>query len=125
MKKLNYILLGALLMLTSCDKPYDTHVEYTNVVAVYYHEGNSYSIATKTDHTISMTYLAADYDSQIDIFDDVLNTNSMYVVGNEHFNNGGVMDNSTWQIHIHSIDDINGAGWNHGKSGHGMTLRIQ
>jgi len=29
------------------------------------------------------------------------------------------------RLHIHSIDNIKGAGWNHGKFGTGQTIRIQ
>ena len=44
----------------------------------------------------------------------------------EEWKNGNwVEDTLDVNIHIHSLEDLNGAGWNHGKFGKGNTVPIE
>ena len=62
--------------------------------------------------------------TQVRIFTDVIPSNSMWIEGDLVKESGGGI-HYDYEIHIHSIDDVNTGGWNHGKFGSGTTTRIQ
>jgi hypothetical protein len=113
-----------MLLLCSCSPSSDENdvITYPNVKAVYFQEENRYSIAYREGNEIKIIGLYGAYEYSTQILDDVPATNSMYVVGIKSPIFGGIQ--YSWKIHIHNIDDINTASWNHGKRGSGSTTRI-
>lgn len=59
----------------------------------------------------------------IQFFYDVPENKPMYIIYIKDCQ-GGTPYYTTLYIHIHSVRDINGGGWNHGKFGHGKTTVI-
>jgi len=61
---------------------------------------------------------------KIKIFYDVPKDEKMYLEYQKKCSGGNLL--MAWmEIHIHSIDEINGGGWNRGKFGKGQTNVIQ
>lgn len=92
------------------------------VVAVYFHEANTYSVTIRGEaHELVTRQLKSA--QAVHIYDDVPETQSMFVTQTavDHFLDG---DYYIYGIHVHSIKDINSANWDHGKQGSGNTTRI-
>lgn len=104
-----------------------TPFKYDNIKAVYYHEGNLYSFArmnpTSTNSEVEMLRFGG-WMTRVRIFTDVAPSNSMWIEGDMVKEGGGGI-HYEYDIHIHSVDDVNTGGWNHGKFGRGTTTRIQ
>jgi hypothetical protein len=102
---------------------------YSNVLAIYYHEQNHYSIAVKTiGSTIQMIDLNRVYDDTLytcnyTIIDDVKPNEIMYVDYTATLNDY-LTSYVSYTIHIRNIDDVSTSGWDHGKFGSGQTQRI-
>lgn len=100
-----------------------------DVVAVYYDGNNSYSVATEHGKEITIVRLnlaSGTYEEVIEtkIFNDVEVGKPMYVVFRSEWHKTGYSF-SWYEIHIHSIKDINTSGWNRGKFGSGTTQIIE
>ena len=97
--------------------------EKSDIVAVWKHRANEYSVTVQeglkfVDIPFSGTKLNQE------LIADVPSHKKMWYEAHYRFNSwtgGGYED---VKIHIHSINEVNGAGWNHGKFGSGMTERV-
>lgn len=100
------------------------------VDAVWYHENNDYSVSyIKNGKLITGKPWGIQY-NKIEIVPDLRHDNQPYVEWNYYINKADVLVSSEdgesfVRIHIRGIDDLSGAGWNHGKFGQGMTVRFQ
>jgi hypothetical protein len=97
-------------------------VEKGECEAVYFHEKNKYSVMTitKSGQLKNIKYY---YPVETTVTVDVPEgSKAWYKVDVNH--NGCKGMSGTFDIHVHSIKDINTAGWNHGKFGSGQTHQI-
>ena len=133
MKQLCINALLAIGILTTCvlsscnqqQQPVKHQVRLDNVVRVLMHQPGEYSIITKgigaDSADLPMQYIRSHHTS---LRQDVASKKSMWV---EYFPPAGepsyAMDSLV--IHLHSAEEINGAGWNHGKFGSGQTVVIE
>lgn len=105
--------------------------------AVFWHEGSKFSILTLDENTkeskrqtfgdYSNIYFTdidnervKSYYQNVRLFIDLQSNMKPYVECS--FYDSGITDKCS--LHISSYDDLNGAGWNHGKFGSGNTSRI-
>ena len=95
----------------------------TNVEGVFYHEEGRYTFMVREgDRLVPFTYNNAGHTGHVEIFTDVPDGHAMWV--RVYTTDGNGYRESDLSMHIHSIHDLNGAGWNHGKFGRGTTTRI-
>lgn len=128
-KIIGILLLLSLLLLTSCKTKL---VENSGEAeALWFHEHNHYSVSITAGNTIFNKIIrgGAGFDKpDVRIIKDVSMGNPIrYEIRywyNE-FYGWTKKEDGYIRIHIRSIDDINGAGWNHGKFGKGTTSRVQ
>lgn len=127
MKKIIGILgigLPALLMV-GCSNPEKVSVPKTEIVAVYMHHVNNYSVAVKNENRIDIVRLPWQLGDAVEIIADVPQGSPMWVACDGTYSSAFGDTTGGCEIHIHNVDDINTASWNHGKAGHGTTERIQ
>lgn len=112
--------------------------EKVTVEAVYYHESGRYSVAVLDGNELKMTRLPSGNHRQLTpkIFVDVpAGQNSWYEIKYEkesefsdireiYFGKDSYKIKPFIHIHIHDVNDLNNAGWNHGKFGRGQTVKI-
>jgi hypothetical protein len=97
-------------------------MEITGVVRVFYHTGNQYSVMHKgNDGEILTTSWNKPTRIIADVPADKLMWASKYLGGQ----NFGGSWNKYCVIHIHAVNEINGAGWDNGKLGKGTTELIE
>lgn len=121
--------LATIIVISACiGIPYFTSKteernEKQDIVAVWKHEANHYSVTVKEGNTLMDKAFYGNFSTII--ITDVPKDKSMWYEAHfkeSSFSGGGY---DSLKIHIHSIDDINGGGWNHGKFGSGTTERVQ
>jgi hypothetical protein len=56
---------------------------------------------------------------------DVPTDQSMWLTYTENSSFWDGVQTSNIVIHLHGVENVNGGGWNHGKSGHGQTEVVQ
>lgn len=95
-----------------------------DVKGVFYHEEGRYTLFVgKSDNRlVPFTFGDGNGRANVQIFADVPDGYEMWAHVRTTRGNG--YDAHDLEIHIHSIRDIAGAGWNHGKFGRGTTVRI-
>ena len=115
-------LVAVLIMVQGCGGEKVVLEERTleNVQAVFYHEQSRYTVLVREgeNRLVPLSYRT----TRVDIFDDVPATHAMWAYVVTVVEDG--VESSELSIHVHSVHDINGAGWNHGKFGTGTTVRI-
>ena len=120
------VVLLFLVLMCRCGENKHTPFQYTNIQAVYYHERCWYSFAwsdTNANNAEIQILSFNGYNTIVKIYADVPPTNSMWIAG-DMIEKGGGRVRYDYNIHIHNVNDINTAGWNHGKFGTGTTTRI-
>jgi len=100
-----------------------------NFEALYYHEKNTYSVLVRNEQGSLETIFIPNYQGDqmpVEIIDDVGENEPMWYEYDFYAADNVVKKDSTHfvRIHIRGADDINGAGWDHGKFGKGQTIRI-
>ncbi len=119
------LLLPLLLVLTACSDPVHYVTPPTEIVAVYWHEGNKYSVTTKQGDVLANVRVTWKSTVHVALIADVLPNEPMWYECNYiHNPNNGRATGDGCAIHIRSINDLTGASWNHGKFGSGTTKRI-
>lgn len=112
-------LLFIALILSACSGNKVLLTEPTEIEAAYYHENNRFSVAVlNEDGKLRMVNLV-----RTSVFIEETTDHNWYECDYSY---------NTWtgkyiggcSIHLHSIDGLNTAGWNHGKFGRGDTTRI-
>jgi len=128
MKKTVLLLLAVCFIAYGCSENQDKTEERVikNIVAVYWHEYNFYSFAVEhEDSSISMESFGKYACSQgniVKLFHDVPNEEKMWAKA--EIGTGHCDLIKSLAIHLHSIEDINGAEWDNGKFGSGTTIRV-
>ena len=127
MKILRLVIFGFLLALAVGCNNEITEGKIVNVERIYWHEGCKYSFTVPTEgslgfHNESVPGLCTSDD--VSIIPDVPVGEKMWVYYVNTFSLGDRFLNKM-EIHVHTLADINGGGWNHGKFGHGQTTVIE
>ena len=102
-------------------------VRISNVVGVLMHEPGSYTLEVQNPGSpvVVNTWVRTYYGEYAQIVTDAPNNEPMWaVLIIEHYSAGRVFTRGL-ELHVHTVQDVNGAGWNHGKFGSGQTTRIQ
>ena len=104
------------LSLIGCDYT-PTPYRSLDVDRVFYHEWGAYTVFLVRDKKVIEIRLVLP-EVRIDA------ENNSYIEGNIEYN-----ENRTYVthgiLHLKSLKEINGAGWNHGKHGHGQTVEVE
>ena len=98
-----------------------------NVVGVLMHEPGRYTLEVQNPGSPVVVNTPVDtyYREYAQIVTDAPNNAPMWaVLIVEHYSAGRVFTRGL-ELHVHSVQDINGAGWDHGKFGSGQTTRIR
>ena len=111
--------------LSACSVQEKIFVPKTEIVAVYMHHVNNYSVAIKTENRINIVRLPWQLARTVEIVADVPQGSPMWYYCDGIYSADFGDTTGHCEIHIRNVDDINTAGWNHGKSGSGTTERIQ
>jgi hypothetical protein len=125
MKRL-ILLLGITALLSGCfsqEKPSST-TSIHDIVAIWYHEGSSYSFTTVENNKLKNYGFGNDTLCTTEVVLDLKPNEKPWATVTTHHLTFGETRNS-YIIHAHSISDIQGAGWNHGKFGSGQTTRLE
>jgi hypothetical protein len=113
------------LLLVGCGDYININVPKTDIVAVYYHERERYSVAIKNDKVLTIRQIPSYYGRvPIKIIADTEPGVMWYTCQGTYDNWDGSFYGSGCEIHVSSIDDINTGGWGHGKFGYGNTTRL-
>ena len=136
------LLCAGLIFCYGCeDKREQEHYKVThrikNVVRVFMHEPDVYTVYYQKPGSdkIEKEYINSLGTDKVAIIADVAPDEMMHVeFACEHLvpcenrkgcNKKLCVNMKKAKIHIHSVDDINGAGWNHGRHGRGQTVVIE
>ena len=114
--KTAFVLLGLCLIFLSVGCREHSEKIVGNIQAIFYHEKGSYTLVTNGER--SQLVMTTFYGAKVTIFRDIPQNRDPWALVQK---DGG---EERVEIHIRSIDDINGAGWNHGKFGSGTTVKI-
>ena len=110
-------------------KTFDVKIE--NIERIHYHEGASFTYWQRVEgHKIIPIRFRHSWwgyeKTKIIIYDDLKPDEKMWAIergsGDPH-EEGSVVDYV--EIHVHSIKEIQGGGWNHGKFGRGTTTVVE
>lgn len=114
-----------LSLIMGCTPNKDISIKPTEIIAVYMHNVGVYSVAISGgQNSITITKVTKYAGITVKLIADVNVDESMWYSCRGILFPGGVSDDASCEIHIRSIDDIKGAGWNNGKFGSGSTERI-
>ena len=119
MKKLFILFVVALL--AGCSDIIE-HNHTDNIVSVYYHERNDYSVGIVNGDQLYIRRLPPS--AHVDIFMDAPSKDEMWYECEHTRDRWNGATTGGCVIHIYDADDITGGGWNHGKFGSGTTTRI-
>lgn len=95
-----------------------------NVVRVFMHQPHEYTFMIEKDGTAELETHHFRY-AKIRLVADVPAEDQMWALVREVEERGGYKFVEEIVIHIHSPKDINGAGWDRGKSGSGQTHVVE
>jgi len=88
---------------------------------IFFHERDFYSVfSVQEDKTVTAKFFYRNEYGKVNLICDVEKGDRMWF---EECKNGRWSLDAN--IHIHSLYDLNGAGWNHGKFGSGTTVPIE
>ncbi len=106
------------------------HTAGSEIDAIYWHEGTRYTAMTNNADVISTHRIPPFHPvtaRSVNVYADVAEDESSWYECDWTRNNWTGTDTTTayCDIHIHSIDELGTADWNHGKFGSGSTTRIE
>lgn len=119
------IVLAIIIVVIASIPKMEYHVVRRNIVKVMMHEPERYSVLVQdTDKSLkTLTYRGCK------LIADVPKNESMWLEIEMNKAKEEVTDEGyhyKWaKIHIHSADQLNGAGWDHGKHGRGQTEVVE
>lgn len=117
-----FILLGSLMGCVDRQTPVDEKID--NVVRIFMHSPRQFSVLVESGSN-ELTLRTLPYLwGEVKIFTDVPRGQKNWVILNGYHStmNGNHL---SLELHIHSPKDVEGGGWDHGKSGKGMTQVIE
>lgn len=119
------ILLIMIVLLSGCSVPHSIERE---VDAIYWHEGQRYTAKVENANIIVDYRIPPFYGAKqgaVTLYKDVdVGNKSWYKCEWTHSTLYGINTDAYCEIHIHSLEELGTAGWNHGKFGTGSTTRI-
>jgi len=96
--------------------------------ALYWHERDRYTIKTIENGLVSDVHIPPwgghTINNAVEVFVDVEPHQKSWYKCNWTWNGWLGSDNEYCELHIHDLNEIGTAGWNHGKFGSGSTTRI-
>ncbi len=101
---------------------------YLGVERVFMHEPGQYSLLVRGEQgVLSSIDLRGNHNAKANIFTDVPPDQPMYarVLHSPEGRCGGNIRPWYTELHVHTVQEINPAGWNHGKLGRGQTIEIE
>jgi hypothetical protein len=107
----------------------DVHYKKETVEAVFYHNVNNYSVMVRDGNSLKPVSFPRTGALEVHLFDDVKAGEDMwyevsYVKSERDYMLNAKEHPGYLNIHIRGLEDLNGAGWNYGKIGNGMTIKI-
>lgn len=126
------LLVAALLIIgivNGCSRQELPDKKIDRVARILMHEPDRYTFLYRVPDSKELESMTIDHIINLSIIEDVPTNNEMWVNIKRHSGGGGrTRDEVTIdsvEIHIHGANDINGAGWNHGKFGRGQTTVVE
>jgi len=117
----------AITFLSGCSETESAKI-YGDIQAVWFHEGNNYSFTIIQDGKLVNIGPRSFENAKSEVIADVKEGEPLWakVTHNALFGDDNNKHRGTlYEIHVHSIKDINGAGWDHGKFGSGSTSVVE
>lgn len=113
-----------LLLMIGCGKPTVTENVYTDVSRVFMHSWNTVSFFKQNpDGSIEHKFLRSHLRGNIRYFADVPKEEKMWA--KETVVEGSLETDIYVEIHLHSIDEVDGGEWDHGKQGSGTVSVVE
>lgn len=120
------LLAVALLVLVGCgsSEPTTKEVIHKNIDRVFMHSGRKASFfSQKEDGSIDHTFLEPTMHGTLKYFADVPRGEKMWA--KETIVRGNMSTTYYVDIHLHSVDEVDGGEWNHGKHGSGTVSVVE
>lgn len=123
MNRLLFILFLSLVV--GCGGGVVTTTKHYFIKRVFLHDARhvSFFIQEKGNPEIQHTHIYCDYRNEPKFVADVPEGEDMWAEQTVSQSGGGY--STSVVVHIHDVSDVEGAGWNHGKHGSGMTQVIE
>ena len=120
------LIVGSLIVLGCGAK--DEERRIGNVVQVFMHEPNRYTIVVQdqSSHSVQMETFAVETRDGVKILTDVPSSERMWAFVRREYRFGmfGFVT-VLLELHIHAPQNLEGGGWDHGKHGRGRTNVLQ
>ena len=97
-----------------------------DIDAIYWHENDRYTIMTINSDIVTKHRIPPwnGYGGTIELYQDVDPDNSSWYKCDWKYNSIVGFEDGYCEIHIHNLNELGTADWNHGKFGSGSTKRI-
>jgi len=122
MKKIYIIIVALLCMFLFSCGTVNTYKEKRECVAVWFHENNRYSVSVLNNKVL--TNITFQHGVPVEVIFNLKEGEPLWYETNYTWNSFYGTTKGYIKIYVRNINDINGAGWNHGKFGSGRTTRI-
>ena len=121
----SFLLAVALLVLAGCSSKATTkEVVYKDIDRVFIHSGNRVSFfKEKEDGSIQHEFLNSRAFGDIKYFSDVPKEQKMWA--KEKTVEDSMVTSCYVEINLHSVDEVDGGEWNHGKHGSGTVNVVE
>lgn len=123
MKRFLFLIL--ITTLSGCAMERMTQERVVEIQRVYMNEPGVYSFMYKNDNQIGVFGGGSTPYYHYSIFDDVSEGKPMWVKIIQGVYPSGYVDEVRYEAHIHSVKEVEGGGWDHGKSGRGTNVVVQ
>ena len=119
------IMLAVLASGCAPEKTGDRKLE--RIVRVLMHDPGHFTFLAEQPNTGELIQVTVDLHSNcgVRILQDVASDQPSWTRWETWTRGGGICDVRNLEIHIHSADEVNGAGWDHGKFGRGQTTVVE
>ena len=125
----NFLLFVCISIIVLAGCSYEDHTSGGEIEALYWHEGERYTAVTVNADVVSRQRIPPwghAMDKNIRLYTDAEPSEKAWYkcewTRNDWF--GADLDTAFCGIHIHNLDELGTADWNHGKFGSGSTTRI-
>ena len=97
-----------------------------DIDAIYWHENDRYTVMTIDNDIVSKFKITpwSDYGGTVELYRDVDPDESSWYKCTWTYSPWSGSDDGYCEIHIHDLNELGTADWNHGKFGSGSTKRI-
>lgn len=97
-----------------------------DIDAIYWHERDRYTVMTINNDKITKHRIPpwAERGGTVELYNDVAPDKLSWYKCTWTYNIWSGHDDGYCEIHIHNLNELGTAGWNHGKFGSGSTKRI-